>query len=336
MTPPPTHASQTPSVKQVLSQDAQSLTQWAGNTFGRLLDRIFGINRTGAMLRLTSFLAIAFFLWSWWAFRATDIQWDQPINPLLTSIVKAYAAPRVLRRIMVVALAYWVTFRGAATYLDDIFELQDAGVAARFISQAAFASSYNTITIRDAGIAPQDANSPIYRIGGPGMVRVNLENAALFERYDGSPHVIGPSQGRGLLEGFERLREVFDLRDQVENLEVVGRTKDGIPVTAKDIRVVFSVYRGQPAAAQDRPKELQQPYPFTEKALENLVYNQSNRPWTITAKNAIQSQIRRFISDHTLSEFLAQVTTQEMTALQKTQEQTPGEGLFPGYARSLA
>jgi hypothetical protein len=148
-----------------------------------------------------------------------------------------------------------------------------------------------------------DKNSPIFRIGGPGKVDVHLENAALFEKTDGTPHVVGPTYRRyEILEGFERLRSVIDLRDQYFDLTVEGRTQDGIPVIAKDVRLVSSVYRGPQDSGH--PDHFQQPYPYKEEAIQNLVYKQDRSPLIKTMTGSIRSELSSFIGKHTLSEFL--------------------------------
>ena len=51
---------------------------------------------------------------------------------------------------------------------------------------------------------------------------VELDSVALFERADGTPHVIGPTGnklgGKETLEGFERFREALDIRDHYVDL----------------------------------------------------------------------------------------------------------------------
>ncbi|MGW8144583.1 MAG: hypothetical protein ACWGN2_09325 [Anaerolineales bacterium] len=268
---------------------------------------------------------------------------------------RALFAPDVFKHVLVAGLVFWLAYRAAAIYLDDMFELKDVNIAEKFIRQSAFASQYDVIEIKEGDVAPKDQKSPIFLIGGPGKVRVYLENAAVFERIGGMPHVIEPTtqkrgsnksnekpennswiaQTRGLLgamirveeeeevsvkdgsrflESFERLRQVIDLRDQVQEMSVEGRTRDGIPIQAKNLRIIFSVYRDGKEAT------LSKPYPFSQDAVETLVYGLGRTHWT----NAMASQIRRelgaFIARHTLSEFLAAVGQPELK--QATEFQT--------------
>ncbi len=234
-------------------------------------------------------------------------------NPLLSFLeypFRALFAADVFKHVLVGAFIFWFAFRAAAIYLDDIFELQDIRIAEKFIRQSAFASQYNVIEVKDGGVALKDRKSPIFLIGGPGKVKVYLENAAIFEPIDGVPNVIGPTtpgDGPIVLESFERFRDAIDLRDQVpEDFSVEGRTKDGIPVQAKDMRVIFSVLRDglEPTLAV--------PYPYIPEAIENLVYTKSRELWTDAMKPQINLELGAFIARHTLSEFLALIEPPEL------------------------
>jgi hypothetical protein len=284
---------------------------------------------------------------------------------------RALFAPDVFKHVLVGGLVFWLAYRAAAIYLDDIFELKNVRIAERFIRQSAFASQYDVIEIKDGDVAPKDQKSPIFLIGGPGKVSVYLENAAVFERIGGMTHVIEPtttkkggktrkeepknssflSRTQGLLgainrveeseqvsvkdsarvlESFERLRSVIDLRDQVQEFSVEGRTRDGIPIQAKNLRVIFSVHRD----GQD--STLTTPYPFDQDALETLVYGLGRAPWT----NAMLSQIRRemgaFIARHTLSEFLAAIGRPELEHATEFQAEMQNEAnQMAGYDESF-
>jgi hypothetical protein len=299
---------------------------------------LFAINRTSALIRNSIFVA-GFLLWTGFAYITNEPDFTN-IAPTVTppadadattaliygmlaqlqllyffvlTLIKPYFAANVLRHVLPIALAFWVAFRWASIYLDDIFELEDVSVAGRFIRQAAFGSQYNRIVISEGDIAPEYKDSPIYRIGGPGLVRIQLENAALFEKIDGTPHIIGPSRRFVQLEGFERLRRVFDLRDQFdEDIEVTSRSKDGIVVTAKDLNLIFSVHRNQQLGGLSIPgSELS----FTEEALKNLVYHRTKLPWQQNAVKDVQEELKKYISGHTINEFLENVSEQERNVL---------------------
>ena len=302
----------------------------------------------GAAFRRLSLLIIGGIVWATFAYYRHPFV---PNSDLLRSYVeypfRALFAADVFKHVLVGAFVFWFAFRAAAIYLDDIFEIKDVRIAERFIRQSAFASQYDVIEIKDGIVAPKDQKSPIFLIGGPGKVRVYLENVAIFEKTGGTPHIIEPTTSKrgegttskqprsktllarssGLLgsllryeqsEGdskydgaknltsFERLRKVIDLRDQVLEISVEGRTRDGIPVRAKNMRVIFSVLR------DGHDSTLTKPYPFKPEAIETLVYELSRESWTDAMAAQIKRELGAFIARHTLSEFLAAIGRPEM------------------------
>jgi hypothetical protein len=287
---------------QVFQQDVTSLSRWFQSTLSSLADWLFAFNQRGARRRVLLFFLITVGLWLSLALLAHPVVPGR--DPALLQILYAIVAPDVLRHFVVLALAQFVGLRLAALYLDDIFELRDVPVAERFIRQSIFPGQYNRIAIREAKVPAEYRNSPLVRIGGPGLVNVHLENVALFEKVDGTPHVVEPVRKRLVtLEGFERLRSIIDLRDQVVELDMVdGRTQDGILVQAKDVRMVYSIFRGVPGSPGGEAFE--QPYPFSPKAVEKLVYQQGELDWVKAMPNMIRTELRDFISRRTLDEFL--------------------------------
>ena len=301
-----------PGTLQVLQQDIQRAIGWLRDMLEALTDWTFDITQQGAYRRRTFLISLIIVIWTGWSLLSYPVRWGafrtEPLT-LLIDLGLAFFGPAALRKVIVFLLGYWLALRVSALYLDDVFELKDLPVAESYIRQGAFGSGYDLISIKEGAISPESKNSPTYRIGGPGLVQVHLENVALFEKIDGHPHVIGSATGIAVLESFERLRQVIDLRDQVLDMTVTGRTRDGILVTAKDVRLIFSVDRGLPQANGRAP--LAQPYAFTEAAIKNLVYNHNSGPWTLAMRSLIRGNLRRFIAQHTLSEFLASVNPLE-------------------------
>lgn len=313
-----------------------------------VVERAFVSVRAGALIRKWSLIILGGLFWILIAWIAhPPVLGAEPIENIIFYPFRALFAADVFKHVLIAGLAFWVAYRIAAIYLDDIFELNNVPMAARFIRQSAFATQYDLIEIKDGKVAPEHRDSPIILIGGPGMVRVYLENAALFEKIDGTPQVIAPTvrggeqesepaesatgiparfgrssarrmvvrrdgrhatpaDGVEILEGFERLRSVIDLRDQVVDLDVYARTRDGIEVKAENVRLVFSVYRG------DQEPSLRKPYPFEQEAVKTLVYDNPPQNWTKTMESLIRSELGNFIAQHTLSEFLAAINTPEV------------------------
>jgi hypothetical protein len=233
----------------------------------------------------------------------------------------AALSPRALRYFPILILPFLIALRSASVYLADIFEIYNFEIARDFIMQVALTGSNNSIRIGKGDVAEADKDSPIYLIGGPGQVVVELDTAALFEKPNGQPHVIGPTvKGKATLEGFERFRQAIDLRDQfTDQMVVKSRSLDGIPVTAKDVRLLFSVARG------DQDSSAINPHPFSEEAIKKLVYGQSSKvssegpypseppsSWTGTIQGLIRGELSGFMSKHRLAEYIASIGPPEM------------------------
>jgi hypothetical protein len=239
-----------------------------------------------------------------------------PIQELVQTLVRIYVSAAGIHYLLLFTLPFIVAWRLAAVYLTDIFELPKINTASDFILQASLTGGSARIRIREGEIAPEDENSPAYLIGGPGVVTVELDSAALFEQPDGRPYIVGPTTTeRFVLDGFERFRQGILLRDhRTDPLEVPSRSMDGIPVSAVGLNYLFSVDRGG-----NSTPTAERPYPFRGvNTIETLVYNQIarvtpdgprpaevSRSWFGTMMTLIRGALARFMSEHSLTEYLA-------------------------------
>jgi hypothetical protein len=233
----------------------------------------------------------------------------------------AIFAPQTLRFLPIFILPFIFALQAAATYLADIFEIKQIEIAREFIRQVALTGNHYSIRIGQGEVAEAHKKSPIYLIGGPGQVVVELDSAALFEKPNGKPRVIGPTvKGKATLEGFERFRQAIDLRDQyTDPLEVKSRSLDGIRVSASDVRLVFSVWR------DNKEPSAESPHPFSEKAIQALVYRQTSRvvldgphpseppsSWIGAIQGLIRGELGGFMGMHQLAEYLASIGPPEV------------------------
>ncbi len=270
-------------------------------SIGGLFEALFNIPFQGGSLQtfLVAGLRCAFLLWY-----------------LLGQIITALFAPDVLRHVLAVFVPFYLAYRVAVMYLDDIFELKDERTAFRYIRQTAFGIKPYRLAIENGGTARNDQRSPLLRIGGPGRVRVNLENLAVFDRIDGSPHIIGPTVGlpdhSASIDSFERLRDVIDLRDQMtraEDLSLEARTRDGIRIIIRDVRLMFSVLRMN-VSGSAAPGD--QGYSFRMDSIQNLVYSRTPGHWTEAMLGLVQEHLEEFIARHTLGQILTAIGLPEM------------------------
>ncbi|MBK9927498.1 MAG: hypothetical protein IPP66_19690 [Anaerolineales bacterium] len=250
---------------------------------------------------------------------------DVAINNFVKFLLEIITDSSILQYLPVFIAPFFIALQSAAIYLADIFELEDVNVARSFVSGVALTGRDETIRVRNGNVLEDHMETPTFLIGGPGKVVVELDSVALFERADGTPHVIGPTGkepgGKATLEGFERFRHAFDIRNHHVDLRdqdskskaVQSRSRDGIPIKATDVRLMFSIYRGEKPEATPEV-----PYPFSKEAVEQIVFKAASRVtpdqpfpstyefnWTQKMPGLIRGKLGGFMSEHNLSEYLA-------------------------------
>lgn len=329
--------------------------------------------QTRGWVRLMVFLA----LWTFWTFQMVLTRYEDP-RELLRPLAEAYDiteliiqfgvlafrtlfAPEVWQHMLAIIAPYLLVEQMAAVYLADVFE-KEVNVAQTFLSQAAFGEEYLVLRVREGKIMEEQYGSPILQIGGPGYIVVELDSAVLLERPDGSTRIIGPTMNhysdsdvfharlrqRGVIHGFERIRQCVDLRDVMGSQTVVSRSRDGIPVSAKDINFSYSVYRGE-----NPQKTLQTPYPFDPAAIETMVYVSVTRTvgpgvppfkksdWMVSLPNPVMGNIiggvSGYIGSNALSEFMSDIGAPEEEAwISREQSITQDSLVLSGMSSSSA
>lgn len=252
---------------------------------------------------------------------------------------QALIDPHTVQYLPLLLASFFIALQSAAIYLADIFELEDVSVARKFVNEVALTGSDEVIRITQGDVFEEHKSSPNYLIGGPGKVVVDIDSVALFEKPDGTPRIIGPTGkeqgGKATLDGFERFRQAIDLRDHYIELRdqndkassVKSRSRDGIPVTATDVRFMFSVYRDK-----QKPDD-KNPYPFSKAAIEQLVYKATSRvtpdltnpstfefSWINNMIGLIRGKLSGFMNEHKLTEYLASIGLPEFERAKQEEE----------------
>lgn len=270
----------------------------------------------------------------------TNISVEVAVADFFNFLKQVILDPRILQYLPVFIAPYFIALQSAAIYLADIFELEDVSVARNFVSGVALTGGDDTIRVKNGDVTEENQETPIFLIGGPGKVLVELDSVALFERADGTPHIIGPTGGlpggTAILEGFERFRQALDirnhhvdLRDKDEWKAVFGRSLDGIPVKATDVRLMFSIFRGE-----NRETSAENPYPFSKQAVEQIVYKATSKvtpgqntpskfefQWIPKMVTLIRGKLSGFMSEHNLTEYMASIGTPEFEKVIQREDQ---------------
>lgn len=348
----------TPVIETALQKEQRLFTELFTRLRDALLNRMFDLRPEKAsrrssyllVLLLFSGFFISFFYYppSEWAARISAVltallssnSTPEQLNAAINNLFLIVKDPRILQYLPVFLASFFIALQTAAMYLADVFELEDVSVARNFISSVALSGSNETIHIKHGEIAEQSRESPAYLIGGPGKVVVELDSVALFERSDGTPHIVGPTGkeagGKATLEGFERFRHALDIRDHYVDLRdqddkskaVKSRSRDGIPIKATDVHLMFSIYRGE-----NPEPSAEHPYPFSKEAVEQIVYKAASRVtpeqlypstfefnWINNMVGLIRGRLGGFMSQHNLTEYMASIGLPEIEKAKHREE----------------
>ena len=343
----------------------QKETQLFRELFARLMDallnRIFDLRPEKAARRMQYLIvlfvvsvfviSLRFYPWALWAQNIRDVfsyvldptfparYNGNAISNFILFVIRIFTDPRIFQYFPIFLAPFFIALQCAALYLGDVFELDHVSIARRFIWGVALAGSKETIRVSQGSVLEEDKHSPTYLIGGPGKVIVDLDSVAMFEKPDGTPHIIGPTskeaRARATLEGFERFRQAIDTRDHYVDLRdqddksqsVKSRSLDGIPITATDVRLMFSVYRGGVKPSTDNP------YPFSREAIEQIIYQATSRvtperpnpstyefSWINRMIGLIRGELGAFMNRHRLTAYLASIGSPELEKIKQREE----------------
>ena len=295
---------------------------WFKTQTGHLVELALARDENGPRFRTQAVLAFLVLIW----FGAALVEHPAPdlaqlavwlegtpalVIPLVRPffiVILALIHPHVLRHLVLPIFLLWAGVRAGARYLSDLFELNDLGGAQAYMWSTLFGMFYDVLEIKDGDVTAESKRSTVYKIGGPGYLKIHLGNAALFERVGGTSNICGATH-RQFLHGFERLREVVDLRDQIrkrDDMEVY--TKDGIAVKATDIQVAFRLWGGKQVRDRDNP------YPLDQKAVRRVIYGKSvgadshSAPWTGAVAGMASGAVTRYIGSRLLKDLISQKT----------------------------
>lgn len=289
--------------------------------FKPLLELLLAKTRTGAIIRSVLVglsLALYWFILVIKADFPGDIplEWTENLGGFITfllNLLVPFFHPQVLIHLIPVLFAILAGVFIGSLYIADLFELDSFQIAFRYLFAAIFGLGYPGLEINQGDLQRLEAGNaanPIVQIGGPGYIKVYLGFAVLTETEDGLPRVYGPPSKtqipkRNFIQGFERLRGLVDLRDQLGKVpEVKAMTRDGVEVYARDAQMLFRVYGGGHA------RSLETPYPYTESGIRRVVYgqaveNEKEQVWEETLPKIVREEIIKFVARHTLADFLA-------------------------------
>lgn len=235
---------------------------------------------------------------------ASALPGTQPVIRTLGGFLDTMLTRQALRHALPPIAGFVLAILVAASFVNDLFELSDLRLSYDYLFASLFGLGYPRLFLRDGNGGPAEAANPLLKIGGPGRVGLGTGLAAVFEQVAGPSSVFGA--GWHFVRRFETLREVFDLRDQFRTVpEIKAMSKDGIPVTVKDVQMSFRLRTGS-----NRIRTEADPFPFSVSALRRAAYNKTvgssgPAPWADSVAGAIAGQIRSMIAQRRLDNLIA-------------------------------
>lgn len=216
---------------------------------------------------------------------------------------------RGLRYLLFLPLILALFFMAGARFAQHVFSLNSNNSGFQYLMAKVFGSSLPSLVVSEGTIQVEQMGQEnlVHSIGGPGYLVVMPGNAALLEGLDGSVRVVGA--GHHYIGPLESVKEAFSLEERFDQIEKsTATTRDGIAITARDIRFRYRVYAGPDTSGFGRTPE--NPYPFSEEGVINLVYNRTMGAhglgdWHSGVKGTVEGFIQDYIRTHTANHLIA-------------------------------
>lgn len=269
--------------------------------------------------RQVLFLLFIILIWSFFALILHPLQYSfgneissYPItmSAIIAAIPSWYLSLDVLFHVFFVFLGLFLSYQIISRYFATVYGTKPGIYVNHFLLKIIFGLPMEEPLRIDSNPILEKGNWFLKVIGGPSKVIVGAENAAIFEKSDGSVRIIGPTLNLPgsyyQLENFERLRDIVDLRNQAIQFDVQARTKDGILLILKRVNAVCSILRGS------KKSTLTRPYPFNAQAIYWFVYKNPACTFDKKITEILKQEIINYIRQRSLSELIEYVGEPEI------------------------
>ncbi len=252
----------------------------------------------------TVLLVLAFVFWGTFRYESLDLTQaaENLVNDPIRTTLEVLLNPASLRYYILPLAAIIAIFLWAASYVRDIYALPKLRLGFRYVFSSVTGIKYPKLVI-DGGekkIKKGEVNL-LDQIGGPGYLYIHQGNAVMFRKLRRPSNIT--LRETYFLEPFETIGQITSLDEQQGSRDnVKALTRDGIQVTIKDIHFRYRLYT-ESQAGRPKRRTLRDPYPFDQKALENMAYNLSVdenglESWKTAVARAIVGGITDFVNSH--------------------------------------
>lgn len=295
-------------INPITSPPSDFLRNW----LNKILNRIFRVDPITSNLRKIVFVLSTILVWLSLAFlfRNIGLTKDLGLNYAFLSnypkfknflnFIHILFSLNVIFFLSLITIAYRLALNLSAAFLAHNFMIANEKTARLRILFSAFSNShYETIVVENGNLKTFSETNLFSKLGGPAQVEIISGSAAVFERPDGTTEILAPAfNGKMHLGGFEKLRALFDLRDQSTSLSIFCRTKDGVPIYIKDLKLFFNCKHG---STEDRNSNT---LITNLDAIYWMTYNLPNQPWHRYFIDQFQKQFSNFVASKNLVDII--------------------------------
>ncbi len=207
-----------------------------------------------------------------------------------------------LRYLLLPFFLWLVIFIIGFRFVLTAFNFKSAAKSMQFLTACMLNLNIPELVIQDGKAQLGEENDNQFtRLGGPGKLQIQIGSAAVSEDCRGIIRVLGP--GRHSISHYEIMKECTHLDERFQPIAILSaRTKDGIEVSAKDIRFRFRISSNATGDGGERhgPESV---YRFSDEGLTAIVYGRAqtdsrNRTWEEDIRNFVEATILEFIHRH--------------------------------------
>ena len=145
----------------------------------------------------------------------------------------------LMQSILISFLPFLFSFWVAAYYFQYLNQIPRFRAALAHIMQMIFPVRRRQVKIREGFVQHKGEQIALRRVGGPVRVTLGDENSAVFEKSNGTAHILLPSKKIPPIDNYEFLRTVLDLREEHLVVTVSDRTRDGMRLQARQAHFAY-------------------------------------------------------------------------------------------------
>ena len=182
-------------------------------------------------------------------------------------------------------------------------------------------SGFGPLVTASQGEITRGQDNVVMKVGGPGGVVIHNDTAVVLEERGKLTRVVGP--GLPVLEPFEKIYDVIDLRPKRWVCSVEAMSKEGIPITW-EVEVCYQIDDGGQRPTDDVP------YPLSEEAVFRAATGKWRRErgqvqdldwegWVVISQ--AQGALRGMLARRHLDELIGLTEAESMAAREAVQQE---------------